>query len=259
MKSILVVDDQPELRQLVCLSLGDRRFSIRQAANGQQALDEARREVPDLVILDLQMPGTPDGFGVCWEIKTDPRFERTKVLILSGQSVRGSHRACEAFGADGFVPKPFSPTELASRVDNLLAGGPESAGPDRRRVLIVDDRPELRKLVGLTLGTEDYDLAEAEDGRQALAAARRLRPDVVVLDVMMPGDLTGYEVCAAIKGDPDLAGIQVLMLTARSQAEDRAAAARFGADDFVAKPFSPLDLIERVGRLMAAPAASARG
>ena len=52
------------------------------------------------------MPGSPDGFGVCWKLKTDPRFERTKVLVLSGQTIKGSHLVCESFGPNGFLPQP---------------------------------------------------------------------------------------------------------------------------------------------------------
>ena len=249
MKTILIVDDQPELRQLVSLSLGETNFRLSHAENGESALVQARIEVPDLVILDLMMPGTPDGFGVCWELKTDRRFQHTKVLILSGQAIKGSHLACETFGADAFLPKPFSPSELATRVEHLLCEQPDGDSTVRKRILIVDDRPELRNLVSLTLGTGQYDIAEAANGSEALEQVRDFRPHVVVLDVMMPGEISGHDVCLAVKSDKALAGTQVLMLTAQADQRDRKAASRLGADDYVAKPFSPLELIDRVNRL----------
>ncbi len=249
MKTILVVDDQPELRQLVSLSLGEANFHIRHAENGESALVQARIERPDLVVLDLMMPGSPDGFGVCWELKSDPRFQRTKILILSGQSIPGSHRACEAFGADAFLPKPFSPSQLAARVEHLLYDHSDLDTTARKRVLIVDDRPHLRNLVKLTLGTGQYEIAEAADASEALEVIHDFRPHVLLLDVMMPGKYSGHDVCLAVKSNTELAGTHVIMLTARADEENRKTATSSGADDYVVKPFSPLELIERVDRL----------
>lgn len=249
MKKILIVDDQPEVRQLVSLSIGEAGSSIRHAEDGESALVQARVDVPDLVILDLMMPGSPDGFGVCWELKTDPRFQRTKVLILSGQAIKGSHLACESFGADGFLPKPFSPGELSARVEELLHDQSPKDATERKRVLVVDDRPELRNLVSLTLGSSKYEIVEAENGQKALQLVDAFRPHVVVLDIQMPGSLSGHDVCLAVKSDKAHAATRVLMLTAQAEQKQRHAATRLGADDFIAKPFSPLDLIDRVERL----------
>ncbi len=249
MKTILVVDDQPEVRQLVALSIGETRYRIRHAGDGESALLQARIEVPDLVILDLMMPGSPDGFGVCWKLKSDRRFEHTKVLILSGQEIKGSHLACESFGADGFLVKPFSPSELSTRVEELLYDAPPDEDTVRQRVLVVDDQPDLRNLVRITLGNDKYEIAEAPNGKRALEIVESFRPQVVVLDVMMPGGLSGHDVCRAVKEDETSAETQILMLTALADQCQRQAATRVGADDFMAKPFSPLELIDRVERL----------
>ena len=117
-----------------------------------------------------------------------------------------------------------------------------------KRILIVDDHAELRKLVRLTLGP-DYEIREAVDGREAMDACHAFAPDLVLLDVMMPGELDGYQVCAAIRADPKLAATRVVLLTARGQRNDRARGLAAGADEYVVKPFSPLALIEMVERM----------
>lgn len=119
------------------------------------------------------------------------------------------------------------------------------------RILIVEDQADIRKLIRMTLEFGHFEIHEAHDGESGLAMARAIRPTVVLLDVMMPGLLDGYQVCARIKQDPALKAIQVVMLTARGQATDLAAGESAGADAYLVKPFSPLELIERVEAMVA--------
>ena len=114
------------------------------------------------------------------------------------------------------------------------------------RILIVEDQPDICKLIRMTLEFGDFEIHEANDGETGLNMARAIKPHVMLLDVMMPGLLDGYQVCARIKQDADLKQIQVVMLTARGQATDLAAGEAAGADAYLVKPFSPLELIERV-------------
>lgn len=114
------------------------------------------------------------------------------------------------------------------------------------RILIVEDQADIRKLIRMTLEFGDFELHEAPDGESGLNLARAVRPHVMLLDVMMPGLLDGYQVCRHIKQDPQLRQIQVIMLTARGQAADVAAGEKAGADAYLVKPFSPLELIDRV-------------
>ncbi|MBI5927059.1 MAG: response regulator [Aquabacterium sp.] len=114
------------------------------------------------------------------------------------------------------------------------------------RILIVEDQADICKLIRMTLEFGDFEIHEAHDGETGLNMARAVKPHVMLLDVMMPGLLDGYQVCTRIKQDPDLKKIQVVMLTARGQATDLAAGSAAGADAYLVKPFSPLELIERV-------------
>lgn len=122
------------------------------------------------------------------------------------------------------------------------------------RILIVEDQADIRKLIRMTLEFGDFELHEAPDGESGLNMARAVRPHVMLLDVMMPGLLDGYQVCRHIKQDPQLRQIQVIMLTARGQAADVAAGEKAGADAYLVKPFSPLELIDRVEAMVTSAA-----
>jgi CheY-like chemotaxis protein len=112
------------------------------------------------------------------------------------------------------------------------------------KVLVVDDDPTVREVLSTLLAFEGCQVSEAMDGDEALEAARRLRPDVVLLDVMMPGR-SGLEVCRALKGD----GLtpRVVMVSAKAGPEDERAGLAAGADEYLRKPFSPLELLRVVG------------
>lgn len=117
-----------------------------------------------------------------------------------------------------------------------------------KRILIVEDQPDLRELIRMSLELGDYEIHEAEDGDSALAMAAQVSPDLMLLDVMMPGSIDGLGVCRRIKADPAHRNIRIIMLSARSQAADRMAGLNAGADDYLVKPFSPRQLLQVVRR-----------
>jgi two-component system alkaline phosphatase synthesis response regulator PhoP len=117
-------------------------------------------------------------------------------------------------------------------------------------VLVADDMPDLRLLVRSALRHEGIRVLEACNGDEALAIARRERPDLILLDVAMPA-LDGFSVCRALRGDPNTSGLKVLMLTARAQKADRARGAEVGADGYLTKPFRHQALLEAVRQLLA--------
>jgi CheY-like chemotaxis protein len=125
---------------------------------------------------------------------------------------------------------------------------PQRAVP---RVLVVDDDEVIRRLITLNLELEGYDVHTAVDGIDGLQRARDLRPDVVTLDVMMPG-LDGWQTTLRLRADPDLARTPVCLITALAQQADIARGAQVGADAYLTKPFDPADLVATIRRLTAA-------
>jgi two-component system phosphate regulon response regulator PhoB len=120
--------------------------------------------------------------------------------------------------------------------------------PPPESVLLVDDEPDLQKLLAFNLREAGFDCVSVGTGAEGLEQAARLRPSVIVLDLMLP-DIEGTEVCRRLRGDPALADIAVLMLTARGDEVDRVLGFEVGADDYVVKPFSVREVVMRVRAL----------
>ena len=131
------------------------------------------------------------------------------------------------------------------------------ASASGRRILVVDDEPDIVALVAYHVARAGYRVSTAGSGEQALRALRQEQPVLVVLDLMLP-DMSGYDVLEAMRGDPATARTAVLMLTARKEEEDRVRGLSLGADDYVTKPFSPRELVLRIGAILKrAPATEA--
>ena len=113
-------------------------------------------------------------------------------------------------------------------------------------ILVVDDEPQIVELVGDYLKQAGFRVVTAGDGQTALTLARHERPDLVVLDLMLPGVLDGLDVCRRLRQDAALHDLPIIMLTARSEETDRLVGLELGADDYVVKPFSPREVVARV-------------
>jgi DNA-binding response OmpR family regulator len=140
---------------------------------------------------------------------------------------------------------------------NASDSSPQAGGrpPAGLRALVVDDEPPLVKVVCTYLEREGFEVASADDGEQAVALARELDPDVIVLDLMLPG-IDGIEACRQIRAFSDA---YIVMLTARVEEIDRIVGLSTGADDYVTKPFSPGELMARVRAMLRRPRASRAG
>ncbi len=119
-------------------------------------------------------------------------------------------------------------------------------------MLVVDDDPVILRLLQVNFEMAGFTVSTAADGAEALAAATSEPPDLVVSDVMMPG-MNGLELVSALDADDRTRRIPVVLLSARAQADDVTEGFMAGADDYVTKPFEPLDLVDRVNRLLGAP------
>jgi len=120
-----------------------------------------------------------------------------------------------------------------------------------KKILIVDDQPAVLELVSVTLEIGPYQILTATNGKEALEIATKELPELLLLDVQMPGEFDGLDVCRQLKGNEATKGITIVMLTAKGQEWDREAGKNAGADDYFVKPFSPLALMKMVEEVMA--------
>ena len=119
-----------------------------------------------------------------------------------------------------------------------------------KKILIVDDQLEVRELVNVTLRSNDFQVFHAENGESAIQVAREEKPDLIIMDIMMPGGMDGLEATRIIKNDPESKDIPVIMLTAKGQDTDLKKGFEVGANGYFVKPFSPLELITKVEEIL---------
>jgi DNA-binding response OmpR family regulator len=118
-----------------------------------------------------------------------------------------------------------------------------------RRILIADDEPYILRSLSFVLKKERFEVETAVNGEEALEKARQFKPKILFLDIMMPLE-DGYEVCKKLKSDPDINDIYVIMLTAKGQIIDKQRGLEVGADEFITKPFSPREIVDKVKKII---------
>ena len=245
-KLILVADDSALIHRHVVPILEDEGYDVISAHDGLQAVELVRTRHPDLVITDIEMPRL-DGYGVCKAVKEDPGSAHLPVLICStlGEAT-DLERGFDA-GADDYLVKPVVPEELTTRVRALVAG---TLPASRETVLVVDDSPAQRHYVADCLARQGFEVTTAENGRIALEKAQVVRPALIVSDYEMP-EMNGFELVHALRKDPELRQIPVIMLTARDSKRDMAQMRAAGASAYLVKPFSQDKCIAMVERTLA--------
>jgi PAS domain S-box-containing protein len=213
-RTALVVEDDPQSADLIRVQLEAEGFAVVHAVSAEAALVLAAQQPLALITLDIMLP-TMDGWEFLACLKQVPELRNIPVVIVSIVSDR---TRCFALGAAAVMQKPISRHEL---YESLVAVGLFPVSPGRRlKVLLVDDDPKAMELVAVRILSLASTVVRAYGGREAIDAARREAPDVIVLDLTMP-EVNGFDVVEALKLDPATASIPILVITAkRITAED---------------------------------------
>jgi CheY-like chemotaxis protein len=199
----------------------------------------------DLIVVELPNDGAVPGGSIdAWLVAGPP------VLLTGSIEALRSHLSWLSGTAHQFLVAPWSAEELALRVGVLLqTPGASSARKSADPVVVLaDDDPSITSLLRVTLSRQGFSCHIAEDGGQALELTKRLKPQVLVLDVNMPIH-DGFEVLAELRRDSDTRDVRVLLLTACEQESDIVRGFGLGSDDYVIKPFNPMEVTARVKRL----------
>jgi len=222
-KTILVVDDEAHVRRFVRHELTSRGYNVIEASGGKEAIDMARKYHPDLITLDIIMPDI-DGLDVTAVLKSDPDVADIPVLIFS---VVEEREKGFQLGANDYVTKPVNSDLLMSKIAQLISGG-------RKKILVTDDDEQLVKAIKFELDKRGFSVYVAYNGEEALEVIERNRPDLIVLDLVLPR-MGGYEVIRLLKGKTDTADIPIVVLTGVEIDGDRVKALSLGATEYVTK------------------------
>ena len=244
-RRILVVEDNLLNLKLVRDILHFAGYEVAEARSGEDGLALAKLDPPDLVLLDLQLPGM-DGFETLQRLRHGVIRPDVPVIAVTALAMPADRDRAAQAGFDGFVEKPISVRALPSQIEEFLAVD-RGSSVEAVAVLAVDDQPANLRLLEAVLVPKGYRIVTAASGSEALDVLRREKVDLVLLDVLMP-DMDGHEVCRRIRSTAETEFLPVVMITA-SGSEHRLAALESGADDFVSKPFDQSELLARVASL----------
>ncbi|MBK7994315.1 MAG: response regulator [Blastocatellia bacterium] len=239
---IQIIDDEPDINDLLKISLIKEGYNVIDANNGEEGLRIAREHLPDLIILDVKLPDI-NGFEVLACLKQDEHTKKIPVIIMS---VLTDAKESIQMGAVDHIIKPVDLNYLKTKINrSLLMKNP--AANIRPTVMIVDDEPDMRKMICDRLTVEGFNTWAASDGTTAFAMLKRepIRPNLILLDIMMP-DQSGWDIMATLKSDPLTAPIPIILVSAKGEEEDIRRGYELGAHDYIVKPFEMKDLLTEV-------------
>lgn len=270
--TILVVEDNELNLKLVkgLLTLG--KFDTLTAPDAETGIELARRHKPDLILMDIQLPGL-DGLSATRVIKSDAQLEHIPVVALTSYAMHGDDQKAKAAGCNGYVTKPIDTRNFTKIIESFLEPkshlypkfrpdsksqpnsksgrnpSPKKSGRQKPVILIVDDEPKNVKLLVARLSNGPYQLEQAFSGAEALEKAKNLLPDLILLDVMMP-EIDGYEVTRRLKSNSELKQIPIIMVTSLDSAEDKVKGMAAGAEEFLTKPVHTIELKARINSMI---------
>jgi PAS domain S-box-containing protein len=224
----LVIEDYPATNKLLVDWLHEAGLSAASAFDGESGLMQARRLHPQLILLDLQLPQF-DGWQVLTALKQDPATASIPVVIVTATEEQSPP---SGLAVQEFFVKPLQREDFFRRLRTVQPGLFERA--QTLRVLVVDDEGADRKLLTDLLAAEGGHVRTAEDGRQAIEILDHFRPDLVVLDLMMPG-MDGFDVVEAIRARPEYQDVPILIVTAKDLTEDERNRLKGGIQALLAK------------------------
>jgi DNA-binding response OmpR family regulator/signal transduction histidine kinase len=238
--SLVLVEAEQDIGFIAKALLRARGYGVRLAGSAEEAVALARVHHPEFLLLDARLPGPIDGLRLAEILRNDPDTRLSPMLIFSAFDER--ERAFRA-GADAFLSMPLQAERLVASVDSLLRG--RAGSRHQGRVLVVEDEEKVAAICREVLEGAGYEVRVAPTLEEARGGLRERRPDALLLDVQLP-DGDGYHFLEELKAERASGHLSVLFVSARSDTGAKVRALKLGADDYLTKPFDPLELCARV-------------
>jgi PAS domain S-box-containing protein len=210
-KQILVIDDDPDAVYLLQENLSQQEYAITGTRSGQEGLRIAREQPPQAILLDIIMPGA-DGWQVLHDLKADPATASIPVILLT---IVDRKALGLRLGAAAYLLKPLNPVAVRETLERVIASG----SGRQKQVLVVDDDPHVADMLRQFLPDDEFMLESAPDGIAGLEAIAARRPDVLLLDLMMP-HLDGFGVIERLRADPATRDLPVIVISAKDLSPD---------------------------------------
>lgn len=238
---VVVIDDSRAIRRQIARELAPLGADIYEAEDGTRGLALVRHLEPDLVTLDIEMPG-PSGYEVCEDLRASPETMATPIVVIGSRGRDEQRLKALAAGANGYYLKPFAPGALRTFVKDLVA---ETRRHQAARIFVVEDQRLMRKQLTALLSDAGFDHEVFEHPDAALEAFREEAPDLLLLALDMP-DHASLRMLCTLREEPAFERLPVVGLTASPARKDVLVAFRAGATDLLRKPFFPEELVVRV-------------
>lgn len=240
-KTMLVIDDDPVVHDLMRRALSKASFHVEIASNGSEGLQRAIELIPDVITLDVLMPGQ-DGWTVLSELKADPRVAHIPVILVT---VLDDKQMGYTLGAAEYLTKPIDMKRLIAIIRQYYAD------PKDGFVLIVEDDEKLRELERRTLERAGWNVCEAANGKRALERIKQERPKLILLDLIMP-EMNGFELLEQLRVNPQWSSIPVIVVTARELTSADREALRNGVENILEKgAYSLPELLAKIRQIAA--------
>ncbi|QTA84270.1 Two component system response regulator, GGDEF domain-containing [Desulfonema magnum] len=249
--TVLIIEDNKKCRKLLRTLLELEEYHVLEAADAENGISLIQKEKPALILMDIKLPGA-DGLEAAQRIKNDPVLKEIPIVAVTAYAMNNDKEKALTHGCDGYLTKPIS---IMSFLDTVT-GFVKKKDPTKRRfrkshksrILIIDDDPRNVKLLMGKL-PDKYEIITAYNGEDGLEKTYKEFPDLILLDIMMPG-MDGYEVTGRLKNNPDTRDIPIILITALDGTDDKIRGLNVGADEFLSKPIDTAELQARVQSLL---------
>jgi len=245
---ILIVDDHPTNLKLVSDLLECEGYEVQKAADAGEAQWLLAQRLPDLLLLDLALPGM-DGLSLARKLRSEERTRRLPIVALTAFAMAGDEQKAIDAGCDGYLTKPIDTRTLPAKVAGFLPRPEPAPLPESLRILVVEDAPTHLKLAEHVLASAGHQVEGIEGAFHALARVKHSKPQVILLDLLLP-DMDALELVRAFKADPETAHIPVVALTAFPEKFPRDQAMAAGCDAYLIKPISTRKLPEQLEQVV---------